>query len=252
MPHHMLCCKDPLNQSFPIHDYETTELRKSRILALDTSTQACTVALQTEEGIREIFRVIPRRHNQELLPMIEEVLDAGSSSLTSLDCIAFGCGPGSFTGLRITVGVVQGLAFGTNLPVVPVSTLACLAQGWFRTTGEQRCLVAMQAREEEIYWGSYTLQDGLMTRVGDERVMQASEVRLPEPGAWFGVGDGWVHRTILEEALGQNTLAIDLKALPHARDLIALAENDYRQGRYVDAEHARPVYLRETVAKKSS
>jgi tRNA threonylcarbamoyladenosine biosynthesis protein TsaB len=227
-------------------------LKKSNILALDTSTQACTVALQTQAGISEIFRIIPRRHNQELLPMIEEVLEAGSMALKSLDYLAFGCGPGSFTGLRITVGVVQGLAFGANLPVVPVSTLACLAQGRFRTTGEKRCLVAMQARQQEVYWGAYRLQDGFMTKIGDDRVMEASAVSLPEPGDWFGVGDGWKHQSILEQALGQNIPGVDLDALPHARDLISLAEFDFGQGRYVDAEHARPVYLRETVAKKSS
>lgn len=227
-------------------------MRKPKLLALDTSTQACTVALQTEEGINEIFRIVPRHHNQELLPMIEEVLESGSMTLKSLDCIAFGCGPGSFTGLRITVGVVQGLAFGANLPVVPVSTLACMAQGQFRMTGEERCLVAMQARQEEVYWGSYKLQYGLMTKIGAECVMQASEVSLPEPGTWFGVGNGWIHRPILEKALGQETLGIDVEALPHARDLISLAENDFLQGRHVDAEHAKPVYLRETVAQKSS
>jgi tRNA threonylcarbamoyladenosine biosynthesis protein TsaB len=232
--------------------YERKGLKKSKILALDTSTQACTVALQTEAGISEIFKIVPRRHNQELLPMIEEVLEAGSMSLKCLDCIAFGCGPGSFTGLRITVGVVQGLAFGANLPVVPVSTLACMAQGRFRATGEKRCLVAMQARQEEVYWGAYSLQDGLMTKTGDDRVVEASEVSLPESGDWFGVGDGWMHQSILQQALGQNIMGVDLEALPHARDLISLAEFDFGQGNYVDAEYARPVYLRETVAKKLS
>lgn len=227
-------------------------MRKPKLLALDTSTQACTVALQTEEGISEMFRIVPRHHNQELLPMIEEILKSGSMTLKSLDCIAFGCGPGSFTGLRITVGVVQGLAFGANLPVVPVSTLACLAQGQFRMRGEERCLVAMQARQEEVYWGSYKLQDGLMTKIGEECVIEASEVRLPEPGDWFGVGTGWLHQPILEKAIGQEPLGIDVEALPHARDLISLAENDFLQGRHLDAEHAKPVYLRETVAQKSS
>ena len=173
-------------------------------------------------------------------------------SLKNLDCIAFGCGPGSFTGLRITVGVVQGLAFGANLPVVPISTLACLAQGRFRMTGEKRCLVAMHARQEEVYWGSYRLHDGLMTKTHDEGVMEASEVSLPESGDWFGVGDGWIHQSILEQALGQKTRGVDQEALPHARDLISLAEHDFGQGRFVDAEHARPSYLRETVAKKPS
>jgi tRNA threonylcarbamoyladenosine biosynthesis protein TsaB len=225
-------------------------LTELNVLALDTSTQACTVALQTKSGISEIFKVIPRRHNQELLPMIEEVLDAASIPLRRLDCIAFGCGPGSFTGLRITVGVVQGLAFGANLPVVPVSTLACLAQGRFRMTGEVRCLVAMQARQEEVYWGSYTLQKGLMTKTRDDCVTDASEVSLPGSGDWFGVGDGWQHRSILEQALGQNVLGVDLEAFPHARDLISLAERDFEQGHYIDAEQAAPVYLRETVAKR--
>jgi len=183
--------------------------------------------------------------------MVEEVLAAGSMTLKDLDCIAFGCGPGSFTGLRIAVGVVQGLAYGANLPVVPVSTLACLAHGQFRTAGEEECLVAMQARQEEVYWGSYRLTNGVMSRVGAECVIGASGVSSPGPGAWFGVGSGWIHRAILEDALGQEVSGIDLEALPHAKDIVTIADHDFRQGLCLDAEHARPVYLRETVAQKS-
>ena len=185
-------------------------MKKLNILALDTSTQACTVALQTAAGISEIFKIIPRHHNKELLPMVKEVLETANMAIQDLDCIAFGRGPGSFTGLRITVGVVQGLAFGAGIQVVPISTMACMAQGRLRLSGAERCLVAMQARQEEVYWGAYSAEQGYMTSVADECVIEASEVSLPESGSWYGVGNGWQHRTLLESALGQPVDAIDL------------------------------------------
>jgi tRNA threonylcarbamoyladenosine biosynthesis protein TsaB len=194
--------------------------------------------------------------------MIEEALQSSRVSLEDLDCIAFGCGPGSFTGLRITVGVVQGLAFGLDMPVVPISTLAAMAQRQYRLSGQAKCLVAMQARQEEVYWGSYQLEQGLMSLIGNECVIEASEVTLPsvtmqtgqgsEPDDWYGVGNGWKHQELLESALGLRVTGVDLEALPHGQDLLVLANYYFSQQLTITAEEARPVYLRETVAQKAT
>jgi len=227
-------------------------MKKANILALDTSTEACTVALQVNGKVAEKFAIIPRHHNQELLPMIQQVLADQGVTYADLDCIAFGRGPGSFTGLRITVGVVQGLAFGADIPVIPVSTLACMAQGYHRQTGDSQCLVAMQARQEEIYFGVYELADGCMRSLAPDVLINASDARLVKPGEWHGVGNGWQHKSLLEAGLGIEVPVIDLEILPHASDLITLAEPELLQGRTLVAAEAMPVYLRETVARKST
>jgi tRNA threonylcarbamoyladenosine biosynthesis protein TsaB len=227
-------------------------VKQAKILALDTSTQACTVALKLAGTIEEVFEIIPRQHNQELLGMIQHILATHSIKSNELDCIAFGCGPGSFTGLRMTVGVVQGLAFGSDIPVIPVSTLACMAQSYYRLNKKQKCLVAMQARQEEIYFGGYVIDDGLMKNALEDSLIEASAARLPSAGEWYGVGSGWQHSAVLETALGQPMAGIDQQVLPHARDLIDLAEREFHAGKTLAAHQARPVYLRETVAQKSS
>jgi len=243
-------------------------LKEAKILALDTSTEACTVALKLAGNVEEVFKLIPRQHNRELLAMIQHILAAHSMKLHELDCIAFGCGPGSFTGLRMTVGVIQGLAFGADLPVIPVSTLACMAQSYYRLNKKHHCLVAMQARQEEIYFGGYVIDDGVMKTVLADSLIDASAARLPallpsqspsqspsqlpSGGKWYGIGSGWQHRALLEAALGQSMVSIDQEILPHAHDLIELAEREFLAGRTLAADQARPVYLRETVAQKSS
>lgn len=218
------------------------------MLALDTATAACSVALRVEDSISTIHRIIPRSHSRELLPMIEELLLREHVSLSDLTVIAFGCGPGSFTGLRITVGVVQGLGFGLDVPVIPVSTLACLAQGHYRRHGHEQVLVAMQARQQEIYWGSYRAEDELVVPVLADRVIDASKVPLPGPGTWSGIGDGWQHQDIIEQCLDQKVVEIDRSELPNAQDIIALAYPDLTNGNTLTAQEARPVYLRDRVA----
>ncbi len=218
---------------------------------MDTSTEACTVALQIDGVVDQKFAVIPRHHNQELLPMIQQLLTERKVGPEALDFIAFGCGPGSFTGLRITVGVVQGLAFGADIPVVPVSTLACMAQGYHRQTGVTQCLVAMQARQQEIYFGIYEVLDGRMQSRVPDVLINAADAKLTGTGEWWGVGNGWQHRDLLESALGISVQDTDQGFLPHAEDLITLAEPEFLQGNSLSAADAMPVYLRDTVARKS-
>jgi len=148
--------------------------------------------------------------------------------------------------------VVQGLAFGMGKPVSPVSTLACLAQGQFRSEGQQQIMVALQARQQEIYWGCYEMVAGIASPITVERVLDCRDLTLPKQGDWFGVGNGWKNRDLIEQALGIEVDGIELNAYPSGRDLLTLGINDFLQGHSVTAEEVRPVYLRETVASVPS
>ena len=221
------------------------------LLALDTSTRACSVALSRGDTLIEDFRIIPREHNRTLLPMLTQLLRDQSIRLSEIDGLVFGRGPGSFTGLRIATGVVQGLAFGADLPVVPVSTLACLAQGFMRRSGRTQCLVAMRARADEIFFGRYVGRAGVMTALEGDRLLPIHELTSPGPGDWCGVGDGWQLQQQIEAALGVPMVETDSSALPSARDLITLARGDFQRGHVIRAAQVLPVYLREIVAEKS-
>lgn len=221
----------------------------ARILALDTSTEACSVALIDGEHIEERFVVAPREHMLRLLPMVDALLAAHQLTLAQLDAIAFGRGPGSFTGLRICLSVVQGLAFGAGLPVVPVSTLATLAQG-AGAPPDSLILAAIDARMDEVYWGWFHAgADGLVQAVGGEAVSPPEQVVMAAgaaaPRSVVGVGTGFGYGERLAPGAFQQ---VDAAALPRARDLLALALPAWQRGEAVAAEEAVPVYLRDQVA----
>jgi Inactive homolog of metal-dependent proteases, putative molecular chaperone len=162
------------------------------LLALDTATEACSVALLHDGKVTSHYEVIPRMHAQKLLPMIKQLLANSGVALNALDAIAFGRGPGAFTGVRIAIGVVQGLAFALERPVLPVSNLAALAQGALREHGVQQVAAAIDARMDEVYWGCYKAEAGEMRLQGLEAVLPPERVALPEgsSGDWFGAGTG--------------------------------------------------------------
>lgn len=223
----------------------------ARILALDTSTEACSVALIDGEHIEERFVEAPREHMLRLLPMVDELLAAHQLSLSQLDAIAFGRGPGSFTGLRICLAVVQGLAFGADLPVLPVSTLAALAQG-ASAEPDAIILAAIDARMDEVYCGWFRAgAEGLVHAVGEEAVLPPEQVVAPTVAGTaprlLGVGTGFTYGDRLRPCAFQH---IDAAALPRARDVLALALPAWQQGVTVSAEEAVPVYLRDQVAWK--
>lgn len=221
-----------------------------RLLAIDTSTEACSVALLTLERTVERFLDAPREHVQRLLPMIDEVLTENHIALRDLDAIAFGRGPGSFTGLRICLGVVQGLAFGAELPVIPVSTLAALAQSVVDASvapGTYFCS-AIDARMNEIYCGWFRLGDaGLVVAVNEECVC-APEL-MPEfdtgTAPCIGVGSGWRYA---ERTRVQSITDIRVAQLPHAAAIAALALPLWESGAHMSADAAQPTYLRNDVA----
>ncbi len=227
-----------------------------KLLAIDAATEACSVALLVEATVHQRHIISPRGHAKLLLGMVDEVMKEADITLSSLDAIAFDRGPGSFTGVRVGTSVTQGLAFGADLPVIPVSSLATLAQGVWREMGHEHILSVIDARMAEVYWGYYYLEQGRMTLQGMEHIGKA-EMISPVKGECFGAGSGWqAYESLLRSAMandGQGTcMGIDAERLPHAEDILTLARPLLESGEYVSAEQALPTYLRNEVAKKQT
>lgn len=220
-----------------------------KLLALDTSTEACSVALWLDGEARERFE-IGSQHSERILPMVDGLLAEAGLKLTQLDALAFGRGPGSFTGLRIGAGVAQGLAFGADLPVVPVSSLAVLAQG----QEADKVLAALDARMRQVYWGVYVRgPQGLMALQGVEQVLAPDQVPLPEGEGWTGAGPGWdAYHAALQARLDRHLRTWQAQQLPHARHLAELGVAAFQAGQAVAPEEAIPVYIRDDVAVKSA
>lgn len=218
----------------------------STLLALDTATEACSVALLHDGKVTSHYEVIPRLHAQKLLPMIKELLAQAGVELSAVEAIAFGRGPGAFTGVRIAIGVVQGLAFALERPVLPISNLAALAQRAYREHGATQVASAIDARMDEVYWGCYREQAGEMRLQGVEAVLPPEAAALPgdASGDWFGAGTGWGYA----ERLSVKPTALDAGMLPHAEDLLTLARFAWARGEAIRADDAQPVYLRDKVA----
>ncbi|EKY3243234.1 tRNA (adenosine(37)-N6)-threonylcarbamoyltransferase complex dimerization subunit type 1 TsaB [Cronobacter dublinensis] len=224
-----------------------------RILAIDTATEACSVALWDNGKTSALFELCPREHTQRILPMVSEILTASGVALTSMDALAFGRGPGSFTGVRIGIGIAQGLALGAELPMVGVSTLMTMAQGAWRVCGATRVLAAIDARMGEVYWAEYQRDaQGVWHGEETEAVLkpQAVAERLKTlSGAWATVGTGWQAWPDLASESGL-TLTDGQVTLPAAEDMLPLACGLFEQQHVVAVEHAEPVYLRNEVAWK--
>lgn len=220
-----------------------------KLLALDTSTEACTVAVSIDGRVMERFSV-GGNHSEQILPMVQELLAEAGVSLKVLDAIVFGRGPGSFTGLRIAAGVTQGLAFGADRPVVPVSSLAVLAQG----QNADRVLAAFDARMQQVYWGAYVRgPGGLVELTGEESVLAPSDVPEPETVGWLGAGSGWdrYHQVLLARVPHAVTQWRP-NCYPHAGDLARLGDAAVRAGHTVAPDQAIPIYIRDNVATAKS
>lgn len=216
-----------------------------KLIALDTATEVCTVALWQDGAVLE--RSEPGgQHAERILPMVDAVLAEAGLALTQLDALAFGRGPGSFTGLRIGAGVAQGLAFGADLPVVPVSSLAALAQG--RDAG--KVLAAFDARMQQVYWGAYIRNtQGIVEVQGVEGVFAPQGVPLPAGAGWYGAGPGWdAYHGALQPHLGDRLAGWQQNCLPQARHVAVLGVAGFQSGTAITAEKALPVYIRDEVA----
>lgn len=222
-----------------------------KLLALDTATDACSAAAYGDDIIHARFELAPRGHAQLLLSMVNEVLAEAGWALSDLDAVAFGCGPGSFTGLRIAAATAQGLAFGAGLPIVAVSSLGALAQTAFAVHGVRRSAAAFDARMNEIYFGAYEIDaNGLARPAQQERVCPPEAALLPDGGSWTGVGAGWaVYESRLLARLGDRIERIHAAVYPRAQDVAVLAAFGFSRGEAVSAEAAVPVYLRDRVTQ---
>ncbi len=224
-----------------------------KLLALETSTEACSAALYLDGEVAERYQLAPQQHNKLILPMLESLLVEAGLSLRQMDVLAFGRGPGSFTGVRIAAGIVQGLAFGADLPVAPVSTLAAMAMDVFAETDSHLAFPCIDARIGEVYWGIYRRgEGGLAELVGVESVGGAGEVEFPAEASGFGIGSGWsAYADPLRGRLGEAKVhGILADSFPRASWVAHLGVEVFRQGGCVAAEDAQPVYLRDKVAKK--
>ena len=198
-----------------------------KLLAIDTATEACSVALYLHDKVLQRFCMAFRTHTRVLLPLIDDVLKEADLSLNEIDAFAFGRGPGSFTGTRIACSVIQALSFGLNKPVVPVSTLHALAQGALRTSLATRVFANLDARLASLYWGLFEKgAGGIMQPVSDEHLSLKEDIHLPK-GEWEAI-----------------------TGYPQAEDIARIAIFEYQAGHAMPAALALPVYLRDEVVKK--
>ncbi len=221
-----------------------------KLLAIETAGAACSAALYLEGAVQERFELASRRQSELILPMMDELLAEAGVGLTQLDCLAFGCGPGAFTGLRIATGVIQAAAFAADLPVAPVSTLAGLAQGQFRQQGHRSLLPAFDARMQEVYWGAYRVAEaGLVEVEIEDELAPPERVSIPPGSGWHAAGSGWYsYPEQLAKRLGESVVTIEDSRCCSARDIALLGVARFKTGAIVGAEAALPVYLRDKVA----
>lgn len=218
------------------------------LLSFELSTERCSVALLVNGELHQLSED-GARPSRRILRMADELLAESGCALRSLDAIAFGRGPGAFTGLRIAAGVVQGIAFGADLPVVPVSSLAALAQRAVEDLGARQILAILDARMEEIYMGAYAAgANGLVRAMGEEQLVPPGSVMLPdELEKWHAVGPGWqAYPELQSHASSMAGFSPELR--PDAAAVARLAAVQFAEQGGMDAMEAVPVYLRDTVA----
>lgn len=215
-----------------------------KILALDAVTEACSAALSIDGAIHQRYAVAPREHTRLILPMVDELLSEANISLSDLDLIAFDRGPGSFTGIRITMSVVQGLAFAADRPVLPVSSLAALARSAYRVHGARSVLSLIDARMGELYWGHYQWRDDHLQLQGEEGV--APLAAIPPCDGCQVIGSGVTgYANELHQAGYTQLINDELLRYPRAEYIAELAAANPQQTMAV--EQAEPVYLRNKV-----
>ncbi|KJF82765.1 tRNA (adenosine(37)-N6)-threonylcarbamoyltransferase complex dimerization subunit type 1 TsaB [Photobacterium angustum] len=225
----------------------------TKILAVDTATENCSVALLMGDEVISRCEYAPREHTTKILPMVDTVLAEAGIKLNQLDALAYGQGPGSFTGVRIGIGIAQGLAFGADLPMVGVSTLAAMAQGTYRVHQADNVLSAIDARMGEIYWGQYKRKtDGDWQIIGVEQVIVPDvlvESVQTESGIWLTAGTAW---EVYADTLAKLPFEMQQGSVlyPDSQDMVHLAKFAFARGESVSAEVASPVYLRDTVTWK--
>ncbi|WP_124948015.1 tRNA (adenosine(37)-N6)-threonylcarbamoyltransferase complex dimerization subunit type 1 TsaB [Sulfurirhabdus autotrophica] len=220
-----------------------------KILALDTSTEYCSLALSLGNEVLTREVLAGQRHSELILPMLQEMLDEADITLNELDGVAFGSGPGSFTGLRIGCGVAQGLAFGADLPVAGICTLEALAEG----SNESKVISCLDARMGEIYHAIYEKSDGQWNILSEPGLYSPQNAPHIDGDEWIGCGSGFsAYGEALKLQYGSQLKAVFGDVFPHARHIASLAIPVFQQGRAVEASKAAPLYIRDKVALKTS
>ena len=219
-----------------------------KLLAFDTSTNWLSVACGANDSWCVRGEPSGQAHSERLLPLVDAVLAEAGWSLRSLDGIAFGAGPGSFTGVRIACGVAQGLAMGAELPLVPVPTLEALAHAAWREFASTQLLACLDARMREVYVAAYAREEGCWSEILAPAVLKPVDVAMPAHarGSWIGVGGGFAAYPDLSTRL--NLVQVRADTLPDARAIGELAQQKLAAGEGVAAEHALPLYVRHRVA----
>ncbi|MCC6869128.1 MAG: tRNA (adenosine(37)-N6)-threonylcarbamoyltransferase complex dimerization subunit type 1 TsaB [Burkholderiales bacterium] len=218
-----------------------------KILAFDTSTAWLSVAVRDGARLLERDEHVGHAHSSRLLPLVDELLDEAGLVLVDLDAIAFGAGPGAFTGVRVACSVAQGLALGAGRPLVPISTLAALAQTAWRAHGWSRVVACLDARMREVYVASMVRVDGTWCEAMPVAVTPPAAVVVPpSPHEWFGAGDGFAAYPDLatQLALGGHDAALH----PQAAAIGELAQASVAAGTSVAAAEALPLYVRHRIA----
>ena len=221
-----------------------SKLHDMNILAFDTSTEYLSVALSTDDQLRIDECLAVQQHSSLLLPTVSKLLAAANLTLPQLDCIAFGAGPGSFTGLRIACSVAQGLAFGADIPLVGVSTLLAMAEA----SGADKVITALDARMGEIYHAAYEKKFGAWQEVIAPNLCKPDDAPAVSGADWVGVGNAFTAYPLLKTHYANQLTTVDAEIFPHAQHILALAQIELRAGRAVAAEFAAPVYIRNKVA----
>lgn len=228
------------------------------LLALDTSTEACSVALLHKGEKTVLEELAQRTHTKRILPMIDQILAQSGLSLKQVDGLVFGRGPGSFTGVRVGAGIAQGLALGAELPVIPISNLAAMAQAAYEQLGTEQVLTAIDARMNEVYFAQWkaqkvfgTLGEGIVWQeVIEEQVASPASVvaQLSSlTGTWHTVGTGWSAYSELTALAEDKTTDI---LLPSAQYMLSLALPLWQQKHVITALEIEPIYLRNEVTWK--
>ena len=216
-----------------------------KLLAFETATEACSVALWIDGEVRERFELAPRRHAELSLPWAQQLLAEAGIAKSQLDVIAVGRGPGAFTGVRLAIALAQGIALALDKPVLPVSTLAALAM---QARGEH-ILAAIDARMGEVYLGAFARRGDEVVALASEVVVKPDAADIPAGDGWHGVGTGFAAGDdALQARLRSRLVAVDAGALPHAGDVARLAALAFARGEAVAPDRIEPAYLRNNVA----
>ena len=220
-----------------------------KLLAIETATEACSVAVWIDGDVHERFEIAPRRHAELTLPWAEQLLADTGVAKSQLDAIAVGRGPGAFTGVRLAIALAQGIALALDRPLLPVSTLAALAMRAEADADGERILAAIDARMGEVYLGAFARDGEGLIALSEEVVIKPEVATIPDGGDWHGVGTGFSAADgALPARLQSWLVSVDAAALPHAADVARLGALMYARGEAIAPERVEPAYLRNNVA----